>query len=121
MEDFAGTHIEWSDNEKVAIEIAATTAWAGKRSLCTMKMSGLNVAYDSMIGIAHSGVIGGMVVYVCDDPGVTTGMCEQDSRGFAMMSDMVMLEPGTVQETYEMIKYAFELSEEIRSRYSCVR
>ena len=114
MEDFPGTHIEWSDNEKVAIEIAATTAWAGKRSLCTMKMSGLNVAYDSMIGIAHSGVIGGMVVYVCDDPGVTTGMCEQDSRGFAMMSDMVMLEPGTVQETYDMIKYAFDLSEEIQ-------
>ena len=115
MEDFPGTHIEWSDNEKVAIEIAATTAWAGKRSLCTMKMSGLNVAYDSMIGIAHSGVIGGMVVYVCDDPGVTTGMCEQDSRGFAMMSDMVMLEPGTVQESYEMIKYAFDLSEEIKA------
>jgi indolepyruvate ferredoxin oxidoreductase alpha subunit len=111
---FPGTHIEWSTNEKVAIEVAATCAWAGKRSLCTMKMSGLNVAYDSMIGIAHSGVIGGMVVYVCDDPGVTTGMCEQDSRGFAQMSDMVMLEPGSVAETYEMIKYAFDLSEKIQ-------
>ena len=114
MPDFAGTHIEWSVNEKVAVEIAATNAWAGKRSLCTMKMSGLNVAYDSMIGIAHSGVIAGMVVYVCDDPGVTTGMCEQDSRGFAIMSDMVMLEPGTVKETYEMVRGAFALSEELK-------
>ncbi len=113
MDDFPGTHIEWSTNEKVAIEVAATCAWAGKRSLCTMKMSGLNVAYDSMIGIAQSGVIGGMVVYVCDDPGTTTGMCEQDTRGYALMSDMVMLEPGTVKETYEMVKYAFDLSEKI--------
>ena len=111
---FEGTHIEWSTNEKVAVEVAATCAWAGKRSLCTMKMSGLNVAYDSMIGIAHSGVIGGMVVYVADDPGTTSGMCEQDSRGFALMSDMVMLEPGSVQEAYEMVKYAFDLSEKIQ-------
>ena len=111
---FEGTHIEWSTNEKVAVEIAATCAWAGKRALCTMKMSGLNVAYDSMVGIAHSGVIGGMVVYVADDPGTTSGMCEQDSRGFALMTDMVMLEPGSVEETYEMVKYAFDLSEKIQ-------
>ncbi|MEA5059249.1 MAG: hypothetical protein EOM66_01690 [Clostridia bacterium] len=114
MGPFPGTHIEWSINEKVAVEIAATTAWAGKRALCTMKMSGLNVAYDSMIGIAHSGVIGGMVVYVADDPGTSAGMCEQDSRGFALMSDMVMLEPSTVQETYDMVRYAFDLSEELQ-------
>lgn len=108
------TEIEWSTNEKVAVEIAATASWAGKRTLCTMKMSGLNVAYDSLIGIAFSGSIGGMVVYVCDDPGVTTGMCEQDSRGFAVMSDMVMLEPASVKETYDLVKYAFELSEQIK-------
>lgn len=114
MGKMEGTKIEWSTNEKVAVEIAATAAWAGKRSLCTMKMSGLNVAYDSLIGIAFSGCIGGMVIYVCDDPGVTTGMCEQDTRGFALMSDMVMLEPKSVQESYDFIKYAFELSEEIQ-------
>lgn len=113
MPDQPGTHIEWSTNEKVAVEVAATCAWAGKRSLCTMKMSGVNVAYDSLIGISHSGVIGGMVVYVCDDPGTTTGMCEQDSRGFANAMDMVMLEPSSVAETYDMIKYAFDLSEKI--------
>lgn len=109
-----GTHIEWSTNEKVACEIAATASWAGKCALCTMKMSGLNVAYDSLIGISHSGAVGGLVYYVCDDPGVSAGMCEQDSRGFAMMSNMVMLEPASVKESYEMVKQAFALSEAIR-------
>lgn len=113
--DYPGTHIEWSTNEKVASEIAATCAWAGKRALCTMKMSGLNVAWDSMLGISHSGVIGGMVVYVADDPGTSSGMCEQDSRGFALLGDMVMLEPGNVQEMYDMVKYAFDLSEQIQA------
>lgn len=115
MGDFPGTHVEWSTNEKVAVEIAATTSWAGKRALCTMKMSGLNVAYDSLIGISHSGAIGGFVIYVADDPGVTSGMCEQDSRGFALMSDMVMLEPSSVEELYSMTKYAFSLSEQIEA------
>ena len=104
--------IEWSVNEKVAVEVAAAASWAGKRAICTMKMSGLNVAYDSLCGIAYSGAVGGLVVYVCDDPGVTTGMVEQDSRGFALMSDMPMLEPSTVQETYDFVKLAFELSEQ---------
>nr|HMM30285.1 hypothetical protein [Clostridia bacterium] len=104
--------IEWSVNEKVAVEVAAAASWAGKRAICTMKMSGLNVAYDSLCGIAYSGAEGGLVVYVCDDPGVTTGMVEQDSRGFALMSDMPMLEPSTVQETYDFVKLAFELSEQ---------
>ncbi len=113
QKELTGTHVEWSVNEKVAVEIAAAAGWAGQRSLCTMKMSGLNVAYDSLIGFAYSGTNGGMVVYVADDPGVTTGMCEQDSRGFAIMSDMVMLEPATVQECYDYTKFAFELSEAI--------
>ena len=110
-EDLADLHIEWSTNEKVAIEVAGGVSWAGKRSLCTMKMSGVNVAYDSLIGIAYSGINGGMVVYVADDPGVTTGMCEQDTREFAQMSDMVVLEPSCVQECYDFTKLAFEISE----------
>jgi len=109
--DLEGTHVEWSVNEKVAVEIAAAASWAGYRSLCTMKMSGLNVAYDSLIGFAYSGCHGGLVIYVADDPGVTTGMCEQDTRGFAIMSDLPILEPGTVQECYDFTKMAFELSE----------
>ena len=107
-------YIEWSTNEKVAFEIAAGAAWAGQRALCTMKMSGLNVAYDSLISIAYSGVNGGLVVYVADDPGVSAGMPEQDSRGFALMSDMVMIEPGSVIEAYELTQTAFEISEEVK-------
>ena len=75
--DLPGTYVEWSTNEKTAFEVAAGAALAGSRALCTMKMSGLNVCYDSLIGIAYSGCKGGLVVYVADDPGVTAGMCEQ--------------------------------------------
>ena len=106
-----GRHVEWSTNEKVAFEIAAGAAWAGQRALCTMKMSGLNVAYDSVISIAYSGCHGGLVIYVADDPGVSAGMAEQDSRGFALMSDLPMLEPASVAETYRLIQVAFDLSE----------
>jgi indolepyruvate ferredoxin oxidoreductase alpha subunit len=110
---FPGTRIEWSTNEKVAFEVAAGAALVGYRALCTMKMSGVNVAYDSLIGIAYSGCTGGLVIYVADDPGVTAGMCEQDTRGFALMSDMPVLEPGSVEESYRYIQVAFELSEHI--------
>ena len=108
------THVEWSTNEKVALEIAAGVAWGGHRALCTMKMSGINVAYDSLISIAYSGFDGALVIYVADDPGASAGMCEQDSRGFALISDMPMLEPATVAEAYEFTYQAFELSQTIK-------
>ena len=104
-------HVEWSTNEKVAIEIAGGVAWAGQRALCTMKMSGLNVASDALFSIAHSGVNGALVIYVADDPGAHAGMVEQDSRGYARMMDLPMLEPTTVAEAYELMPLAFELSE----------
>ena len=107
--------VEWSTNEKVAFEIATGAAWAGHRALCTMKMSGLNVAYDSVISIAYSGTNGGLVIYVADDPGVSAGMAEQDSRGFALMSDLPMLEPSSVAQAYEMVQVAFDLSERTQS------
>ena len=109
--DLPDRHVEWSTNEKVAFEIAAGAAWAGHRALCTMKMSGVNVAYDALASIAYSGTNGGLVVYVADDPGVSAGMCEQDSRGFALMSDLPILEPASVVEAYEMMPFAFDLSE----------
>ena len=109
-----GRHIEWSTNEKVAIEIAAGAAWAGQRALCTMKMSGVNVAFDSLISIAYSGCNGGLVIYVADDPGASAGMAEQDSRGYALMSDLPMLEPASVAEAYELTYQAFILSEAIQ-------
>jgi indolepyruvate ferredoxin oxidoreductase alpha subunit len=111
--DLPGRHVEWSTNEKVAFEIAAGAAWAGRRALATMKMSGLNVAYDAVISIAYSGTNAGLVVYVADDPGVSAGMPEQDTRGFALMSDVPMLEPSSVEETYRLTQVAFELSEAI--------
>jgi indolepyruvate ferredoxin oxidoreductase alpha subunit len=113
--ELGSTKLEWSTNEKVAIEVAYSAAISGLRAVCTMKMSGLNVAYDSLSGIAYSGCPGGFVIYVADDPGVSAGMCEQDIRGFALMSDMPVLEPGNVQESYDMMRYAFELSEAIGS------
>jgi indolepyruvate ferredoxin oxidoreductase alpha subunit len=110
-----GRHIEWSTNEKVAFEIAAGAAWAGQRAMCTMKMSGLNVASDAVFSIAHSGVNGGLVIYVADDPGAHAGMVEQDSRGYARMMDLPMLEPMTVAEAYEVVPLAFDLSEQTGS------
>jgi indolepyruvate ferredoxin oxidoreductase alpha subunit len=106
-------YVEWCTNEKVALEIAGAASWANQRALCTMKMSGLNVAYDSLISFVYSGGKGGFVIYVCDDPGVSAGMPEQDVRGFAFMSDMPVLEPCSVAESYSMTLYAFELSEAI--------
>ncbi len=108
-----GVTVEWSVNEKVAFEEAGAAAWAGQRAMCTMKMSGLNVAYDAFISMVYSGCTGGFVVYVCDDPGVAAGMPEQDIRGFALMSDVPVLEPASVLESYTMTLYAFELSEAI--------
>ena len=113
--DLPGRHVEWSTNEKVAFEIAAGAAWAGHRAMCTMKMSGVNVAYDALISIAYSGTNGGLVIYVADDPGVSAGMAEQDSRGFALMSNLPMLEPASPAEAYELAQTAFELSEAVGS------
>jgi len=110
-----GRHIEWSTNEKVAFEIASGAAWAGRRALVAMKMSGLNVAYDAVISIAYSGTNGGLVLYVADDPGVSAGMAEQDSRGFALMSDLPILEPDTPESAYQLVQMAFDLSEAVRT------
>jgi indolepyruvate ferredoxin oxidoreductase alpha subunit len=115
MLDLPERHVEWSTNEKVALEIAAGAAWAGHRAMCTMKMSGVNVAYDALISIAYSGTNGGLVIYVADDPGVSAGMAEQDSRGFAMMSHLPMFEPATPAEAYALVGTAFELSEAVGS------
>ncbi len=111
--DPPGVHVEWSTNEKVAFEIASGAAWAGQRALCTMKMSGVNVAYDSITSIAYSGVVGGLVIYVADDPGVSAGMCEQDTRGFAVMSDLPLLDAASVEDAYRLVKVAFDVSERV--------
>jgi indolepyruvate ferredoxin oxidoreductase alpha subunit len=104
-------YVEWSVNEKVAFELAAGAAWAGKRALVTMKMSGANVALDALIGVAHSGVTGGLVVYVADDPGVEAGMPEQDSRLLAQLCGLPLLDPSSPDRAYRLTRFAFGLSE----------
>lgn len=108
-----GIHIEWSTNEKVAFEIAAGAAWAGKRALVTMKMSGVNVAADSLASVAYSGCTGGLVVFVADDPGVSAGMPEEDSRYYAKSMVVPMLDLASQQECLDYVKLAFEISEKI--------
>ncbi|MDF1535730.1 MAG: indolepyruvate ferredoxin oxidoreductase subunit alpha [bacterium] len=111
----AGSEIgaRWSVNEKVAMDIAAGHSWAGLRTLVTMKMSGLNVASDTVLSVAASGTVGGLVIYVGDDPGVYYGMVEQDSRYYALLSSAPMLVPANPQEMLDFTRYAFELSESI--------
>ena len=104
-------YVEWSVNEKVAFELATGAAWAGKRALATMKMSGANVASDSILSVAYSGTKGGLVLYIADDPGAEAGMPEQDTRLFAQWAGLPVLEPADPTRAYELARYAFELSE----------
>ncbi len=103
----------WAVNEKVAVDIATGNSWAGLRSLVTMKMSGLNVASDSILSVAASGTVGGLVIYVGDDPNVYYGMVEQDSRYYALLASAPMLVPANPQELLDFTRYAFDLSERI--------
>jgi indolepyruvate ferredoxin oxidoreductase alpha subunit len=106
-------YVEWSVNEKVALEVAAAAAFAGVRALCAMKQNGLNVALDFLSNLNLTGVGGGLVLVVCDDPGGISSTNEQDSRHVAKALDLPLLEPATFQEAKEMTRWAFELSEEI--------
>ncbi|MBX5450315.1 indolepyruvate ferredoxin oxidoreductase subunit alpha [Thermogemmatispora sp.] len=101
---------EWSVNEKVALEVATGAAWAGRKSLVTMKMSGLNVLADSLLSIAHSGVNGALVIYAVDDVGVFYGMVEQDSRYYALLASLPLLMPANPEEAYMMTLLAFQVS-----------
>ncbi len=107
-------YVEWSVNEKSAMEIAAGAAYSGARALVTMKQVGLNVASDPLMSLAYIGVKGGMVVLVADDPGPFSSQTEQDTRHFARYSNLPVLDPSTPEEAYEMIQYAFELSELVK-------
>ncbi|HJH30825.1 MAG TPA: indolepyruvate ferredoxin oxidoreductase subunit alpha [Methanosarcinaceae archaeon] len=104
-------YVEWSVNEKVAMEVAAGAAWAGVRSVVIMKHVGLNVAADPLMTLAYTGVKGGMVIIVADDPLCHSSQNEQDSRKYADFSLIPCLDPSTIQEAKDMIPYAFELSE----------
>ena len=108
------TYIEWSANEKVAFDNALAASLTGKRAAVAMKQVGLNVASDSLMSSAYTGVIGGLVIISCDDPGPQSSQTEQDSRFFAMFAKVPVYDPATPQEAKEMMKEAFELSEEFQ-------
>ncbi len=107
-------YVEWSVNEKVAMEIGAGGAYAGARTLVTMKQVGLNVASDPLMSRAYIGVKGGMVVLVADDPGPFSSQTEQDTRHFAKFSNLPVFDPSSPEEAFYMIQEAFELSEKIQ-------
>jgi indolepyruvate ferredoxin oxidoreductase, alpha subunit len=108
-------YVEWSTNEKVAMEVAAAASFAGLRSLCAMKQNGVNVASDFLLHLAGSGTRGGMVLVACDDPGALSSVNEGESRHFAKLVEIPLLEPGEFQEAKDMTRWAFELSEEIKN------
>ena len=104
-------HSEWAPNEKVAAEVAFGASLAGARSACAMKHVGLNVAADPLFTLSYTGVNGGMVLCVADDPAMHSSQNEQDSRHYAIASKVPMLEPSDSAEAYTFAKTAFELSE----------
>jgi indolepyruvate ferredoxin oxidoreductase alpha subunit len=104
-------HVEWSANEKVAMEVAGAAAYAGARSLVTMKQMGLNVAADPLMCLNYVGVKGGMVVLTADDPGPISSQTEQDTRHFAQFAKMMVFDPSSPAEAYEMVQDAFKYSE----------
>jgi indolepyruvate ferredoxin oxidoreductase, alpha subunit len=104
-------HAQWSANEKTAMEAGLGMSYAGKRALVCMKHVGLNVAADAFINAAITGVNGGLVVVVADDPSMHSSQNEQDSRFYGKFAMIPVLEPATQQEAYQLTRYGFDLSE----------
>ncbi|RLI98148.1 MAG: indolepyruvate ferredoxin oxidoreductase subunit alpha [Candidatus Aenigmatarchaeota archaeon] len=106
-----GFYFEWSTNEKVAAEVAAAASFSGVKSMTAMKHFGLNVASDSFLPLAYTGVRGGLVAVVADDPlGHSSAQSEQDTRFYARMGNFPVLEPANAQECKDFTIKAFELS-----------
>ncbi|HIJ08496.1 TPA: 4Fe-4S binding protein [Candidatus Bathyarchaeota archaeon] len=107
-------YVEWSVNEIVAMEVASGASMAGVRSIVSMKHVGLNVAADAAMTLAYTGIEGGMVIAVCDDPQMHSSQNEQDTRYFALHSNIPLLDAGNPQEALDMTREAFELSENLK-------
>lgn len=105
-------YCEWAPNEKVALEVAAGASIAGARTFCAMKHVGLNVAADPLYTFSYTGVNGGCVIGVADDPGMHSSQNEQDSRHHAIAAKVPMLEPANSSEAKEFVRMAYDLSEE---------
>ncbi len=105
-------YAEWAPNEKVAMEVAFGASLAGGRSFCGMKHVGLNVAADPLFTVSYTGVRGGMVIAVADDPGMHSSQNEQDSRHYAVSAKLPMLEPADSAEALAFTKIAYDISEQ---------
>lgn len=106
-----GVHVEWSTNEKAAMELLHGASLSGGRVLFTCKQMGLNVASDPLMSLNYVGVRGGFVVFVADDPGPISSQTEQDTRRFASFAKIPVFDPASPDQGYAMIKEAFALSE----------
>jgi TPP-dependent indolepyruvate ferredoxin oxidoreductase alpha subunit len=109
-----GIYAEWSINEIVALEVAAGASMTGARAIVSMKHVGLNVAADAAMTLAYTGVIGGVVIVVCDDPQMHSSQNEQDTRYFAIHSNLPLMDAGSPQEAHDMTREAFEISEKLQ-------
>lgn len=110
--NYEAIYAEWAPNEKVALEVAAGASIGGARSFAGMKHVGLNVAADPLFTLSYTGVNGGLVVGVADDPGMHSSQNEQDSRHYARAAKLPMVEPADSEECKEFVKYAYEISEQ---------
>ncbi|ACV23748.1 indolepyruvate ferredoxin oxidoreductase [Slackia heliotrinireducens] len=106
-----GVHVEWSTNEKAALEVLAGAAYSGARTLFTCKQVGLNVASDPLMSLNYVGVEGGCVLYVADDPGPISSQTEQDTRRFASFAKVPVFDPCNIEQGMDMMGEAFALSE----------
>ena len=111
-DNYPDIYAEWAPNEKVAVEVASGAAIAGARSMAAMKHVGMNVAADPFMTLAYTGIKGGMVIVVADDPNVHSSQNEQDSRNWARFAKVPMLEPADAQECKDFMKTGFEISEQ---------
>ena len=108
-------YLEWSPNEKVAFEVAAAASMAGARSIVTMKHVGLNVAADPLMTFSYIGAVGGFVACVADDPGQHSSQNEQDTRHYARLAKIPVLEPSSAQDCRDFVRYAIDLSEQFET------
>src|SRR5208282_1435090 len=113
LEEFEnlGGHAQWAPNEKVALEVGIGVAFAGGRSIVTMKHVGLNVAADPLFTAAYADVNGALIVVSADDPGMASSQNEQDNRRYAVAAGLPMLEPADSQEAYDFTLRALHISE----------
>ena len=112
LSTYSGLTAEWASNEKIALDTAVGASFAGVRALASMKHVGVNVAADTLMSVSYTGVNGGLVLISADDPGAWSSQNEQDNRHYARFGKFPCLDPADSQEAKDLVKFAFDLSEE---------